>query len=182
MREVFPDNKARAVLPARKFQANLDSKDWVVIFMNGKIVDERAIALRNINNQDHPDRQKYNEIGLRDSSSEVRQRAASFYHTELDKLTPILSKIIANDPNQQVRFSAASNLSCQFTCNGAEYTDEDIRALEDNLPLVESALRNTETEVMGNLAMEKTLLGMLDFVWCDMTTDSQKKLAKLLSS
>ncbi len=182
MREIFPDNKPRAVLAPRKFQASLDSKDWVVIFTNIKIDEERAVALRNINNQDHPDRQKYNEVGLRDSSSKVRGFAASFYYTELDKLTPTLLKIIASDPSQQVRFSAARNLSCQFTCNGAEYTDEDIRALEDNFPLIESSLRNTETEQMGNLAMEKELLHMLDFVWCDMTTDSQNKLAKLISS
>lgn len=177
MRGIFPDNKARAVLPGRKFQASLDSKNWVVVFMNSKIDEERAIALRNINNQERPDRQKYNEIGLLDSSSKVRSFAASFYNTELNKLTPILLKIIASDPDQQVRFSATMNLTCQFTCNGTEYTDEDIRALEENLPLVESGIRTTENEEMGRMLLE-----MLDFVWCDLTTDSQKKLTSLLSS
>ena len=177
MRGIFPDNKARAVLASRKFQASLDSKDWVYIFMNSKIEEEKAVALRNINNQDRPDRQKYNEIGLRDSFPRVRNFAASFYRVELEKLTPILLKIIASDPNQSVKFSAAMNLSCQFTCNGAEYAEEDVQALEDNLHLLETGLRTTENDEMGRM-----LLNILDTVRCDMTTDSQKKLAKLLSS
>jgi len=179
-REIFPDNKPRAVLAPRKFQpslASLDSKDWVVIFMNSKIGEERAVALQNINRQDRSDRHKYNEIGLRDSSSKVREKAAYVYDTELDKLTPILLKIIASDPDQQVRFSAAMNLSCQFTCNGTEYTEDDIRAFEDNLPLFESSLRNTKSDEMGRMLLE-----MVDFVWCDLTADSQNKLTMLLSS
>ncbi|MGZ3239997.1 MAG: hypothetical protein ACXWJK_06355 [Burkholderiaceae bacterium] len=175
MRQIFPDNKPRAVVPGKEFQASLDSKDWVFVFTTTKIAKEKAIALRNINNQDHPDRQTYNEIGLRDSSSKVRSTAAYFYKIELNKLTPILLKIMVSDPDQDVRFSAAMNLTRHF--NFDEYTDEDIQALEVDLPLVERAIRTTESNEMG-----RKLLGMLDFVWCDMTADSRKKLLKFLRS
>ena len=174
MRNIFPDNKARAVLPPIKYIASIANKDWAAIFVNSKIGDERANALQNINALDLPDGQKYNEIGLHDSSPKVRGTAAYSYHTELDTLTPILLKIITGDPDPEVRSSAAANLSCQFSCNGADYQTKDVRAFESELSLIPLTLRDEE--------IGKAMLEILDSIWCDMSKKSQKSITKLLRS
>lgn len=150
------------------------AEDQTVIFMNSKTGKGREDALHKINLQGHPDRNKYNELGLKDSFPEVRKTAAYMLWMDLTKLTPILLKVMTSDPDQKVRLSAALNLHCQFTCNGTKYTTEDIEVLESDLPLLGKAVRD---EVAGRYVVE-----MLDFVWCDMTEKARVSITAVLES
>lgn len=150
------------------------AEDQTIVFMNSKTGKDREDALHKINLQGHPDRNRYNELAIKDSFSEVRKTAAYMLRMDLIELTPILLKVMTNDPDLKVRLSAALNLHCQFTCNGTEYSIKDIEVLESDLPLLEKAIRD---EVAGRYVVE-----ILDFVWCDMTEKSRASITAVLES
>ncbi|MDD2914991.1 MAG: hypothetical protein PHP70_06695 [Gallionella sp.] len=150
------------------------AEDQTVIFMSSKTAKGKEDALRKINLQSHPDRNKYNQIGIKDTFPEVRKTAAYMLRMELTKLTPILLEIMATDPDPRVRLSAALNLQCQFTCNGTEYTTKDIETLESDLLLLEKAFSD---EIAGRYILE-----ILDFVWCDITEKSRTSITVALGS
>jgi hypothetical protein len=150
------------------------STDQTVVFMNGKTGKYRKEALHKLNLQGHPNRQKYNEIGLKDPSHEVRSIAAYFLYLDLSRLIPALLKVITTDPNPDVKLHAALNLHCQITCNGVDYESKDALGLEGNLPMLERAIRD---EVAGRYVVE-----ILDSVWCDMTEKSRRSIASVLAS
>lgn len=120
------------------------AEDQTVAFLNGKTGAEREDALHKINLQIHPERDKYNELGLRDTSPDVRETAASFLRGNPDHFVPMLISVIAHDADSSVRASAGYSLSHFYTDNGADgYLY--ITPLEKGLDELLSGLRNTET-------------------------------------
>jgi len=150
------------------------SEDQTVVFANGKTDKERKEALHKINLQGHSDRQKYNQIGLKDPSPEVRAIAAYFLHLDLVELTPILLKAMTSDPAREVRLNAALNLECQYNCNGVQVEPRDIQSLESDLRLLEQAIRN---ETSGRYVID-----ILINVWCKISEKSRKPLELILKS
>jgi len=145
--------------------------DQAAIFLNSTSSELRKIALRKLNHEEYPDREKFNLIGLKDPSPEVRAIAASFIYIDLPKLTPLLLNIAANDPSSDVRLSASLNLNCQFTCNGVALQPRDVRALESDIPLLIKAI--------SYVGSSEYILGILDDIWCDMNDESRALLTAI---
>ncbi len=120
------------------------AEDQTVIFLNGKTGQERGDALHKINLQGHSERDKYNEQGLRDTSPDVREMAASFLRGDPNHFVPVLIDVMAYDVAPDVRASAGYSLSHFYTDNGAEgYLY--IKPLEKGLDKLLIGLKNTET-------------------------------------
>jgi len=64
------------------------AEDQTARFLHSESAAEREKALDIINQQIHPESDKYNEIGLRDPSPAVRARAASFLGGDPDHFVP----------------------------------------------------------------------------------------------
>jgi hypothetical protein len=86
-------------------------EDQTPNFLNSKSATEREKALRVINQQGHPERDKYNEAGLRDPSPDVRAKAASFLRGDPSRFVPLLIKAMAQDPDPKVRARAGYSLA-----------------------------------------------------------------------
>jgi ankyrin repeat protein len=133
------------------------AEDHTESFLHSKSATERKEALHEINLQGdrgHPERDKYNEIGLKDPSPDVREIAAYFLRGEPEHFVPILINVMADDPDAQVRASAGYSLSSFYTDNGSD-GDDYIRPLEDNLEKLLSGLKHAETlrsvvNILGN--------------------------------
>jgi uncharacterized protein YecT (DUF1311 family) len=86
------------------------AEDQTARFLHSESAAEREKALDVINQQFHPESDKYNEIGLRDPSPAVRARAASFLRGDPGHV-PLLIKAMAHDPDPKVRANAGDSLS-----------------------------------------------------------------------
>lgn len=132
-------------------------EDHTERFLHSKSATERKEALHKINlqgDQEHPERDKYNEIGLKDPSPDVREIAAYFLRGEPEHFVPILINMMADDPDGKVRASAGYSLSSFYTDNGSD-GDDYIKPLEDNLEKLLSGLKHAETlrsvvDILGN--------------------------------
>jgi len=149
------------------------AEDQSTNFLNGKTGKDRKDALNTINAQDKPDRQKYNKLGLKDSSPEVRATAAYSLNLKLAELTPILLTVITGDTDPEVRLHAALNLHRQF-CYGGDYEPKDAEVLVSDLPMLEKAIRNEDA---GRYVVE-----ILDQIWCDIPENSRKPITSVLAS
>ena len=87
------------------------AEDQAARFLHSESAAEREKALDIINQQFHPESDKYNEIGLRDPSPAVRARAASLLGGDPDHFVPLLIKAMAHDPDPKVRANAGESLS-----------------------------------------------------------------------
>lgn len=150
------------------------AEDQTDRFMHSKSAPERKEALQKINQQIHPERAKYNEIGLRDPSPEVREIAAYFLRGDPNYFVPILINVMANDPNANVRSSAGSSLSSFYTDNGTEGYDY-IKPLEDNLDNLLKGLDNVET-----VGLVVDILGSDSFAPCYMSMKNREKILNAL--
>jgi hypothetical protein len=120
------------------------AKDQTKKFLNGKTGEEREDALHKINLQGHQDRDKYNEIGLRDKSPIVRETSAFFLRGNPGHFVPMLISAMVEDRDAKVRASAGYSLSHFYTDNGSE-GDLHIKPLEKNLDKLLRGLKNVET-------------------------------------
>ncbi len=130
------------------------AKDQTVKFIHGKTGKARQEALHKINLQLREDRDKYNELGLKDKSPAVRETAAFFLRGKPNRFVPMIINIIANDPNSEVRASAGYSLSSFYTSNDSE-GDLYIKPLERNLDKLFKGLKRVETvrsvvSILGN--------------------------------
>ena len=119
--------------------------EWIRIFRETKFESKRREALIAINYGDHPDRQKFNNIGLGDPSPLVRERAVGFLGGEEKEFVPKKIKAMATDVSQKVRFSAAVSLSHWYTDNGA---NGDATLITRDIDLVLSSLDLDYPETM----------------------------------
>jgi uncharacterized protein len=144
------DNRKKAVEDDYNFYCSYGqvdpsmAKDQTNNFLHGKTGEERRDALRKINGQLHPERDKYNEIGLHDKSPLVRATAAFLLRGNPDRSVPMLINIMVDDPDANVRRHAGSSLSHIYTDNGAEGFLH-IKPLESNLDKLLKGLKNVET-------------------------------------
>jgi hypothetical protein len=150
------------------------AQDQTENFLNGKTGAERNDALKKINQQIHPDGDKYNEIGVRDPSPLVRDTAAWHLRGEPDHFVPILIHLMANDPDARVRASAGYSLSHFYTDNGSE-GELYVKPLEDNLDELLKGLKNVET-----VRSIVNILGGRSFVPCFMSSKSREKVIDAL--
>jgi uncharacterized protein len=125
--------------------------EWIRIFRETKSESKRRKALIAINFGDHPDRQKFNNIGLGDPSPLVRERAVGFLSGDEKEFVPKLIKFMATDASPEIRFTAADSLSHWYTDNGA---DGDATLITRDIDLVLSALDDPQTmrpvvEILG---------------------------------
>jgi uncharacterized protein len=149
------------------------AKDQTKNFLGGKTGEERQKALRIINGQLHPERDKYNEIGLRDNSPLVRATAAFLLRGNPDRSVPMLINIMVHDPDASVRKSAGWSLSHIYADNGAEGSLH-IRPLESNLDELLMGLKNAETLV--------SVVEILDSNSCYMSAKSREKALNALTN
>lgn len=166
-------------------------EDQTANFLRSKSATEREKALEVINQQGHSERDKYNEIGLRDPSPAVRAKAASFLNS-----VPLLIKAMAHDPDPKVRASAGgslANLYRDFDYGSDGASDEDNPSGGDNdsggaisiTPLEE----NLDDLLIGlkRLATLRSVLNILggeddygESVVCRMSAKSQEKALNAL--
>lgn len=159
------------------------AEDHTESFLHSKSATERKEALHQINlqgDQGHPERDKYNEIGLKDPSPDVREIAAYFLRGEPEHFVPILIHVMADDPDGQVRASAGHSLSSFYTDNGSD-GDLYIKPLEDNLEKLLSGLKNAETlrsviDILGNRYAGVSIAP------CLMSFESREKILSALKS
>ena len=145
--------------------------DQKALFLNGKTGLQRGEALHEINLQCYEERDKYNEIGLRDPSPEVRDIAAGSLRGVPDHFVPMLINSIANDPDAKVRASAGYSLSHFYTDNGSEgYLY--IKPLENKLDKLLIGLKNAETV--------RSVVEILDSTACDMSVKNREKILSAL--
>jgi hypothetical protein len=150
------------------------AEDQTVNFLTGKTGLERKDALHKINLQGHAERDKYNEIGLKDPSPDVREIAAAFLRGDPERFVPMLIDVMAHDPDLSVRRSAGFSLSHFYTDNGSE-GDLYIKPLEKNLDALLSGLKNTETiRSIINILGSRYTGG--SFAPCYMSPESKKKI------
>jgi hypothetical protein len=156
------------------------AKDQTIIFLTGKTGPERKEALHEINLQCYSEREKYNEIGLRDQSPDVRDVAVWFLRGEPDHFVPMLINTMALDPDAKVRASAGTSLSHFYTDNGSD-GDIYIKPLEKNLDKLLLGLKNVETlrsivEILGSRYAGDSVAP------CYMSVKSQKKTLDALKN
>ncbi len=176
------------------------AEDQTASFLNSKSATERQKALEVINQQGHPERDKYNEIGLRDPSPVVRAKAASFMSG--DHSVPLLIKAMAHDPDPKVRASAAHSLSSFYRDidsgpeGDSDADDESVRdkdsaknkdsAADPRITLLE---QNLDDLLIGlkRLTTLRTVVEILggeydygDSVVCRMSAKSQEKALSAL--
>ncbi len=159
------------------------AEDHTESFLHSKSAIERKEALHQINLQGdrgHPERDKFNEIGLKDPSPDVREIAAYFLRGEPEHFVPILINVMADDPDAQVRASAGYSLSSFYTDNGSD-GDLYTKPLEDNLEKLLSGLKNAET-----LRSVVDILGSryagVSIAPCLMSFESREKVLSALKS
>jgi len=126
------------------------------IFFKSKSTEARIKALEDLNARESPDRRKFNEIALRDPSSDVRNAALDNLGGDPKYFVPILIETMAHDSDEKIREKAAIGLSSYFTSNGSEGCAEAgaAEAVEKNLPPLLSAVKDSITnryavEVLG---------------------------------
>jgi ankyrin repeat protein len=154
------------------------AEDHTESFLHSKSATERKEALHQINLQGHPEQAKYNEMGLKDPSPDVREIAASFLVGEPEHFVPMLINVMADDPDARVRASAGDTLDHFYTDNGAD-GDLYIKPLEDNLEKLLSGLKNAETirsvvNILGNRYAGVSIAP------CDMSVKSREKVLSAL--
>jgi uncharacterized protein YecT (DUF1311 family) len=150
------------------------AEDQTASFLHGKATSERRDALHKINLQIHPERDKYNEIGLKDPAPEVRGIAAWFLRGQPEVFVPMLINVMVADPDARVRASAAHSLSRFYTDNGSDgYLHT--KPLEENLEKFLTGLQHAETlpsalKILGYGCSGRT------FVPCSMSVENRKKV------
>ena len=136
--------------------------------------DDKLGFLSTLTSDSNPFTNNYFELALNDQNARIRKEGARFVYGEFRIVTPLLLKVMASDPDDAVRLSAALNLNCRYLCNGVDYSSGDAMALASNLPLLERAIRD---EVAGRYVVE-----ILDTVWCDLTDESRRSISSVLAS
>lgn len=179
--ENYDDAKTNRPIETFRYMRVDPSKanDQIVLFLNGKTHQQRKLALHEMNLQCYEERNKYNEIGFRDSSPDVRAIAASFLGGKPEHFVPMLIKVMVNDPNAEVRASAGYSLSHFYTDNGSDgYLY--IKTLEDNLDKLLKGLKNKETarsvvNILGNRYTGDSVTP------CYMSINNREKILRALS-
>src|SRR5512145_323577 len=153
--------------------------DQIIAFRNGKTTLQRKQALHEMNLQCYPDRNKYNIIGLKDSSAEVRSIAALFLRGKPNHFIPLLIDAMINDPNADVRYSAAFNLSECYTSDDSS-GKQHIEPLENNLDKLLIGLKNPQIGiyVANILGLSTTSTSVSS---CHMSNNNRKKILKVLN-
>jgi hypothetical protein len=176
----YDDVKTNKPLETRRYMRVDPSKanDQVKAFLTGKTGKKREEALHEINLQGYENRDKYNEIGLRDHSPNVRKTAVWFLRGEPNHFVPLLINVMVHDQDAKVRASAGFSLSHFYTDNGSDdflY----IKPLEDNLDKLLMGLKNVETmrsvvEILGNRYTGRS------FAPCYMSIQNKEKIIEAL--
>ena len=175
------DIKGHKALIVRNYLQVDPSKaaDQRMRFLKNKSAKLRKDALHEMNLQCYEDRDKYNEIGLKDPSAEVRHIAAYFLRGEPNHFVPLLIYVMANDPDSSVRASAGYSLTHFYTDNGSD-GDLYIKPLEDNLDKLLIGLKKVETvrsivEILGS-----RYTGGGSFAPCFMSEKNRRKIINAL--
>jgi hypothetical protein len=138
----------------------------------GRSEQDRVDFLSRLEDDDEY-RQRYFELATRDSAWQVRKIGAYMWVGDA-RTVPILLKIVTSDGHHDVRLSAALNLQCRFTCNGNEHDASDISAFENDLTVLDAAVRE---ESGGRYIIE-----ILDATWCELSLETRKSVDKTLAS
>lgn len=179
--ESWSEKEQRWIMSGSMYITRIDptlAEEQTANFLNSKSATERKEALQKINQQTHPERHKYNEIGLRDPSPDVRDIAAWFLRGEPSHFVPMLINVMANDSDTKVRASAGYSLTHFYTDNGSK-GDLYIKPLEDNLDKLLIGLKRVETvrsvvEILGS----KYTGG--SFAPCFMSDKNREKVLKAI--
>ena len=123
-----------------------NSLEWARIFLESKSETERRDALRGINVHGHSEEQKYNRIGLEDSSLLVRDTAVFFLRGgDQKEFVSKLIKVMATDLSPKVRSSAAVSLSSWYTDGGNDVIQDEAPIVQ-NMELMLTGLSDPETQ------------------------------------
>jgi uncharacterized protein YecT (DUF1311 family) len=158
---------------ARELENMLRSGPTVPLVIPGTTPEERAQFLGGIAATD-PRFRDYVELGLTSQDAEVRRVAAGRLPFDLWENIQILLHLIATDPDEGVRLSAALELHCIFTCNGAPHGSADVLVLERDLPLLRAAV--TEP------AAARYMAEVLAEVWCELTDKGRTEVTSMIGS